>query len=115
MKFAQSRKYSVDIWYTSQGYHHTVKRLRDLTNEVVKCERRGIGNFFMFSNITYNPDFFDQKLIFNIELEKKFILRRKIINNWRAHFVFKAYDTFFKVDSSALTDIDKHKILDEND
>ena len=37
IRFAQVRKYGLDISYTSQGWSHTVKRLRDLTSFVVNC------------------------------------------------------------------------------
>jgi len=110
LKFAQSRKYGLDIFYTSQGFTHTVKRLRDITNEVVRCERRKVLGMQMFSNIVYNPDYFEGRIMPSIEIEKRFIIRRKIVNIFDTAWIFKAYDTFYKVRHSALLDIDTSKL-----
>jgi len=112
MKFAQSRKYAVDIFYTSQGFNHSVKRLRDITNEVVRCEKRKVLGLEVFSIITYNPEYFEQKIIPSVEIEKRYIIKRRIISPSHAKWLFKIYDTLFIVDSSALIDVDISKLND---
>jgi hypothetical protein len=98
IKFAQARKYGLDIYYTSQGYNHTIKRLRDLTNVVVKCKRSHIGKFDLWiKNTWYDPEFFDIK-IFNDEIEKKYILYSRRILRGRLHKLFKSYDTMYKIE-----------------
>lgn len=51
-KFAQSRHFAMDMYYTSQGWGHTVKRLRDLTTDAFLCRRR---RFFGFSSLPVFP------------------------------------------------------------
>lgn len=115
LKFAQSRKYGLDIFFTSQGYNHTVKRLRDITNEVVRCEKRKVFGGDVFVNITYNPEYFEQRIISSLDVEKRYILKRKFIFGGKIRKLYKAYDTMFKVKSSALLDIDVSKIEKEED
>jgi hypothetical protein len=97
MKFAQSRKYGLHFFYTSQGFGHTLKRLRDLTNIVVKCERVNVLGFKFIRNLVYNPEFFDFPIAPPLEMEKKFILRRKMLFPGRLRKLYKAYDTYARV------------------
>jgi len=107
MKFAQARKYGLDIFYTSQGFNHTVKRLRDLTNEVVACKKYMPFGFNFITNTTYDPDFFAQRVIANSTAENKYVLKRKTIYSGRLKKLYSAYDTMFKVGSNMLTDEEK--------
>jgi len=99
IKFAQARKYGLDIYYTSQGWNHTVKRLRDLTNFVTVAKKHNPLGYTFFSNITYDPSFFDFKIMPQAEIEKRFILKRKIISHGRAKKIYKAYDTLYLIDN----------------
>jgi len=118
MKFAQSRKYGLHFFYTSQGFGHTIKRLRDLTNVVVKCERVDVFGVRMIRNLAYNPEFFDFNMTPPIEMEKKYILRRKIISPFRLQKLYKSYNTYHRVAFNDLqvgdiTDIQEEiKIID---
>lgn len=113
IKFAQSRKYGLDIFYTSQGYSHAVKRLRDLTNEVVKCEKKKLMGMTIFTNIVYNPDFFEQRIITSLEIEKKYIIRRKVIDPFLTKHLFKAFDTMYKVNYSSLVEVNEERLIKE--
>jgi len=81
MKFAQARKYGVDIYYTSQGYNHTIKRIRDLTNIVTKCTawKIPILNIPIFNATEYDPEFFAQRIISSPSVEARYILKRKTL------------------------------------
>lgn len=111
LKLAQARKYKTDFFYTSQGYNHTISRLRDLTNEVVKCRQFPaplpfwIFNKPIFQAITYDPEFFD-KQIMDEKMEKRFIIKRKILFYNDYKIVFDAYDTMYRVNHSALGNVD---------
>jgi Zonular occludens toxin (Zot) len=131
-KFAQSRKMRTDLFYTTQGFGHTIKRLRDNTNWVVSCHRRKfilplemrlrkhlyneetketktifsprIRRPYIYIGRLYNPDFFGRHIL---DPKKK---RMFIINEWKiypseAKRLFQAYNTFFMVKGSALTEI----------
>lgn len=102
IKFAQARKYGLDIYYTSQGWNHTVKRLRDLTNLAVQCKKHNVLGLPLFSNIVYNPEFFTYKIMPQAEIERKFILGRKFIFANRAKKLYKAYDTKFLIGNEAI-------------
>jgi len=109
MKWAQSRKYAVDIFYTTQRFTHSVKRLRDITNEVVKCKKSND----MYSFIHYDPEYFEGRMIPSLEIEKKFIIKRRIIMPWTAIRHYKYYDTLYKVKSSVLLNIDESKVSND--
>lgn len=109
MRFAQARKYRTDIFYTSQGYNHTIKRLRDLTNEVVKCTARKLPilSIPLYVATTYDPEFFAQRIISSPTVEQRYIIRSRILYPSEYRRVYRAYNTMQRVESSALTNIDK--------
>lgn len=99
LRFAQSRKYGLHIFYTTQRLNHTVKRLRDLTNIVVKCRKVQVfGHWDFFENTYYDPEYFDFKIMTDTEVEKKFILGKKWILPPQVARIYRAYDTFYTVD-----------------
>jgi hypothetical protein len=104
MKFAQTRKYGLDLFYTSQRLNHTVKRLRDLTNLLIQCKKLSVFGFTFFRSIYYDPEFNEIK-VFNIEQEQRYILKRKYIWPWQTKKLYDSYNSNFIVDSSSLLDI----------
>jgi len=111
MKFAQTRKYSTDIYYTTQGYNHTVKRLRDLTNFVVKCRKVRIPftSLMAFNSTVYDPEFFEQKIIGSPEWAKQYIVSQRTIYPTTAQAVYKMYDDMYRVSTSALAETGKEE------
>lgn len=107
MRFAQARKYQTDIYYTSQGWNHTIKRLRDLTNVVAKCRsiKYPFVNFKIYKAIHYDPEFFAQRIIASPSVERKYILSTRTLYPSQQRKVFRAYQTMYRVEASALTDI----------
>jgi len=112
MKFAQARKYGVDIYYTSQGYNHTIKRIRDLTNLVVKCTawRIPLTKLQIFDATTYDPEFFAQRIISSPAVERRYILGRKRLYPAQYKKIMRAYQTMYRIQASALTSIDQGDI-----
>lgn len=107
IRFAQARKFGLDIYYTSQLFKHTVKRLRDLTNEVVECSHRSyplIGS--MLSNITFSPEKFDYSF-FNKEMENRFIIRRKFVKGKALKELYACYDTMYSINYSSVMSASK--------
>jgi len=113
MKFAQARKYRTDIYYTSQGYNHTIKRIRDLTNIVTKCTTINLPflRIPIFRAIDYDPEFFAQRIISTPAVEKRYILRTRTLYPSKYRPVFKAYQTMHRVQASALTSISPNEDL----
>lgn len=98
LRFAQSRKYGLHFMYTTQRLNHTVKRLRDLTNIVVKVRKiRLFQRWDFYENIYYDPEYFDFKVMSGTEMEKKFILGRKWILPNRARLLYNSYQTLYTV------------------
>lgn len=113
IRFAQARKYGLDIFYTSQGYKHTIKRLRDLTNEIVKCTKHNLFGIEFIKNVTYDPEYFDYKIISGTDFEKKFILKKKIINQKKLKKLYKMYDTMHLITESTTMGVGLDKIEPE--
>lgn len=108
IRFCQTRKVRVDLFYTSQGFTHTVARLRELTNEVVKCEHRWFfGNQF-FINTAYNPEMFDRDFVTEY-MEKRARIWQKRIYWGRAKHLFKCFDTYHIIDTSTVMGIEAGK------
>lgn len=111
MRFAQARKYGLDFYFTSQGWNHTISRLRDLTNEVVKCKSFKIPftPFGIFRGVVYDPEFFAQRIISSPTVEKQYILRTRTLFPSDYRFVMKAYQTMYRVEASALAEVKINK------
>lgn len=113
IRFAQARKYGLDIFYTSQGWNHTVRRLRDLTNEVVKCSKYTIAKWDFIKNTTFDPEYFDQKVISGTDFEKKFIIANKTLFPKTLKRLYKMYDTYHLITTSTTMGVGLEEIPDK--
>lgn len=96
IRFAQVRKYGLDIMYTSQGWHHTVKRLRDLTNYVVKCS----NHKWWFTYNYIDPEYFDMRVPKHFLPDYTVKTERVLQPAFRK--IYMSYNTFFVVQQSVL-------------
>ena len=101
IKFAQARKYGLDLFYTTQRYGHAIKRLRDLTNEIVICKKEVFFNMTFFKNWIMNPEYFDNLMRTEWWFKDNIINSRHILPK-EAKELYKAYDTMFMVQGSEL-------------
>lgn len=125
-KFAQSRKMRTDFYGTTQGWGHTIKRIRDLTNQVVMCSRKrfflplpyihrwidkntgkkkwrlGLKRPILFRGTAYWPDFFYHKSL-DRKKWKYYQIYQDMIYPSEAKRIFSAYNTYFRIKGSALT------------
>lgn len=101
-RFSENRKYKMDLYYTTQMFKHVVTRLRDLTNEVVKCSKNSFFGLTSFTNICYDPEYFD-KLLVSDRIRQQFIIRERKISTLRSKHLFKCYDTYHLIKDSTLT------------
>jgi hypothetical protein len=100
VKFAQNRKYRTDFWYTTQGFGMAVKRLRELTHRVNLCWQRRFFGIPIFVSKKFKPEFFKGE-----PTEKKYnryYLGQRTLYPSEYRRVFKAYDTNYVVDMSAM-------------
>lgn len=109
-RFAQSRKYGLHFMYTTQRLNHTVIRLRDLTNIVVKVRKITVlGRFDFYENVYYDPEFFDFTVMSGTEAEKRYILGRKWILPNQARKLYGEFSTFYTVEHGLkLEQSDRH-------
>jgi len=112
IRFCQTRKVKVDLFYTSQGFTHTVIRLRELTNEVVKCEHRRFFNQQFFLNTGYDPEKYDRDFSTEFQ-EKRAMIWQKRIYWGRAKYLFKCFDTYNIIDTSTVMGIEKGIYTDQ--
>ena len=104
VKFHQVRKYRCSFWYTTQVLNHTVKRLRDLTHVVYVC------NSFRFMGIgqrcyrlrKFRPEFFYGQKELNDKNKRRYFLGSRTLYPSQQRKVFKAYDTEYVIDMSAM-------------
>jgi hypothetical protein len=96
IRFAQVRKYGLDIFYTSQGWHHSVKRLRDLTNYVVKCSNHAL--WFTYDWI--DPEYYDMRIAKHFL--KDYIVKTDRIYKPKFKKLYNSYNTFFVVSQGIL-------------
>jgi len=105
MKFAQSRKYGCDFYYTTQGIGHTIKRLRDLTNMIAKCTRHRYL-YLPFTPFVYNAEFYDPMFfatrITTRKNSRRFVIFSRTLYPSEYKRVFQAYSTKFVVANSAV-------------
>src|SRR4030042_1364052 len=105
MKFAQARKSRTDFYYTTQGYGHTIKRLRDLTHVVVKCwKQHFLGLKFLpyvFISINYDPQFYGHSST-SEKKARQYTWGRRILYPREYISTFEAYNTFYEVEGSAM-------------
>jgi hypothetical protein len=117
VKFAQNRKYSTDIWYTTQGFGQAVKRLRELTHFVMLCHSERVlwipdirfklfGKKFykrmwkLFVNRKFLPGFFHGEP--TPKKWDRYYKGSRILYPSQVKRVFRAYDTLYVVDTSAM-------------
>jgi hypothetical protein len=100
VKFAQNRKYRTDIYYTTQGFGMGVKRLRDLTHQVLLCRSRRVFGWKLFNIKAFKPEFLHGE-----PTEKKYnryFLYHRTLYPSQVRVIFKAYNTNYVVDMSAM-------------
>lgn len=98
-RFAQGRKANADFYFTSQRFHHSMKRVRDLTNIVIDCRKIRFLTFTFFRNVYYNPTIFDREHLFDTPLEQKYIMGRRLIFPWQLKGIYRKYPTEFMIQS----------------
>ena len=100
IKFAQSRKHGLDIFYTTQHFQNVEKRLRDITNIVVECQYRHMLNFPLFPKKIYNFYFNPIAFYFPIptwDLKEKYLIMEKSIGGLKLKKLFRSFDTMYKI------------------
>ena len=136
-KLSQTRHFLVDLYYTVQNYSHSFKKLRDLTNWVMVCQRRKffiphvvtkservfdekdskfhlskyhvLQRYVYFHATMFKPEFFKHNLLKDENI-RKFIIRENNIYPSEARRLFKAYNSWQDTRTSGVGELK----LDDN-
>lgn len=99
-RLSYMRKYGNALLYTSQGYNHVHKRIRDITNEVAKVRKTKFSLLWRHVATYYDPEGMNMSGIIDPYDDKYVIFRR---HAW-ARTVKKTYNAF---DTTYATKSDK--------
>lgn len=102
VKFHQVRHYDCAIWYTVQRFKQSVARLRELSTQVVECQKFNLGLFPIFINRFFEPEYFNG--VPTAEKAKVYGLGRRIIYPSESRAAWKAFDTKYRIESSVLAE-----------
>lgn len=100
VKFHQHRKYHCDFWYTTQGFGHALKRLRDLTHLVIQCRPLWFLTSKLFRSKRFNPAYFHGEP--TEKKYKRYFWGSRILYPSEIKRIFRVYDTEYVVDMSAM-------------
>jgi hypothetical protein len=99
--FAQSQKRANNIYYTSQGWSHCVKRLRDLTNFAIRCTKFPFNdNPWWFTFKYLDPEYY--LLRSPKKYEKEYLLRTERVMATKR--IYASFNTYNEVTETYLTD-----------
>lgn len=98
------RKFGRYIIYGTPRFNDVSVQLREFTHQTVLCKKTGIP-MFKFWNIQYHPQYFELSMESKpLGIEKQYIMKRKIISQLRAKYLYKKYDTKYIPDMSWIED-----------
>lgn len=102
-RLSYMRKYGNALLYTSQGYNHVHKRIRDLTNEICKVKRTKLNPFWAHVGTYYDPEIFDASLKTNEEQLEKMVIYRRYAWRWTINKIYKSFETTYTTKSNKFT------------
>lgn len=94
-RLSYMRKYGNAILYTSQGYNHVHKRLRDITNEVVKVKKTPFAPFWRHTATYFDPEGVNLSELKDNVYSQQYVLFTRFIWRWYIGRTQKAYDTLY--------------------
>ena len=123
-KLAQSRKYGLDLIYTTQGFKHSEARLRQLTNYVWDARRINVLGAPIFRYDLYDPEDFEMKTpkFYRERLSVYWLFPWFFVRGFSTRFKYKylkklysCYDTFDIIDVIDLQTNDRHHKVQNTD
>lgn len=98
------RKYGCAMLYTSQGYNHVHKRIRDLTNMICQVKKTKMNPFWGHVGTYYDPEMFDAgRIKSQDEKIEKFVIYRRYAWRWTLSSIYKAFETTYTTNTSRMT------------
>lgn len=93
-RLSYMRKYGNALLYTSQGYNHVHKRIRDITNEVAKVRRTKFGMFWKHIATYYDPEGLNMGGIID-PYDDKYVIFRRYAWRWKIKDIYNSFDTTY--------------------
>lgn len=93
-RLSYMRKYGNALLYTSQGYNHVHKRIRDITNEVAKVRRTKFGLFWKHIATYYDPEGLNLGGIID-PYDDKYVIMRRYAWRHKISNIYKSFDTTY--------------------
>lgn len=100
-RLSYMRKYGNALLYTSQGYNHVHKRIRDITNEVAKVRRTKMGLFWKHIATYYDPEGLNMGGIID-PYDDKYVIQRRYAWRWRIREIYNSFDTTYATTSDKM-------------
>jgi len=97
------RKYGNAILYTSQGYNHVHKRIRDITNEVAKVKKTKMGFFWKHVATYYDPEGMNMATANIDPYDDKYVLFRRYGWKWTIQKIYNSFNTTYATVSDKMT------------
>ena len=91
-RLSYMRKYGNALLYTSQGYNHVHKRIRDITNEVAKVRKTKFSWFWKHLATYYDPEGMNMGGIID-PYDDKFVIFRRYAWRWKIDKIYRSFDT----------------------
>lgn len=120
VKFAQNRKYRTDFYYTTQGFGHAVKRLRELTHICILCNRSRLlplpaikfkiknRKIYIGPPVLFKARFFDPAMFYGtwtIKKYERYLRKTRYLYPSQIKRIFRSYNTMYVVDASAMMNV----------
>lgn len=94
-RISYMRKYGNALLYTSQGYNHVHKRIRDVTNEVAKVRKTKFGMFWKHIATYYDPEGMNMASGIIDPYDDKYVIFRRYAWRWRIQKIYDSFSTTY--------------------
>jgi len=101
-RLSYMRKYGNALLYTSQGYNHVHKRIRDITNEVAKVRKTKFSLFWRHLATYYDPEGLDLASAKINPYDDTYVIFRRYAWRWTIDKIYKAFETTYTTVSQSM-------------
>lgn len=93
-RLSYMRKYGNALLYTSQGYNHVHKRIRDITNEVAKVRKTKFNWFWNHIATYYDPEGMNMNSGID-PYDDKYVIFRRYAWKWTINKIYRSFNTTY--------------------
>lgn len=100
-RLSYMRKYGNALLYTSQGYNHVHKRIRDITNEVAKVKKTKMSLLWKHIATYYDPEGLNMGGIID-PYDDKYVIFRRYAWRHKIQTIYNSFSTTYTTTSDKL-------------